>query len=244
MAAGSRLLPIYAADGSSLYMKVDDKDVYKEGDVSRDEFTGDYKLETTSYTDSELRKESYWDANRGDWDNSSLTQVISWKMISIISGDSSDADYVGAFEGCGNFTGIDKKAGAPTLDGNHTINFFKDCIQFNSSLQEWDFSNILRSDGMFDGCVSLSDAAFHNTLLKMNMDKNEAITVDDPQYIGAEGVKVTSKQTADLIEKMRLEGQIVTDYVEDLPITDFITYNSGEIFNTTFYTFDGKKSMV
>jgi len=242
-----RVLPIYAADGSSLYLRIDNTEVYKEGDVGRDEFAGSHKLETLSFVgEAEARRptsESYWDANRGDWDNAALTEVTSFYKITIICGDADDVDYVGAFEGCVNFTGIAKNAGAPTLDGNHTVDFFNGCTQFNSSLQEWDFSNILRSEGMFDGCVSLSDAAFHNTLLKMNMDKNDAITPDDPQYIGAEGVKVTSKQTADLIEKMRLEGQIVTGYEEDLaPIS--IPFNSEEIFNTTLYYFDGSKVMV
>jgi hypothetical protein len=242
-----RVLPIYSADGSSLYLRIDNEDVYKEGEVGRDEFKGIHKLETLSFVgDAETRRptdESYWDANRGDWDNSALTEVTSWYRITIICGDSSASDYVGAFEECRNFTGIAKDAGVPKLDGDHTVNFFKNCIQFNSSLQEWDFSNILRSDGMFDGCSSLTDAAFHNTLLKMNMDKNDAITPDNEQYIGAEGVTVTSQQTLDLIEKMRLEGQIVTGYEEDLaPI--FITFNSEEIFNTTFYTFDGNKVVV
>ena len=242
-----RVLPIYAEDGSSLYLRIDNKEVYKEGDVDRDEFTGSHKLETLSFVgeaeEDAPTDESYWDANRGDWDNSALTEVTSFYKITIICGDSDDADYVGAFEECRNFTGIAKDAGAPTLDGDHTVDFFKDCIQFSSSLQEWDFSNILRSDGMFDGCVALSDAAFHNTLLKMNMDKNDAITPDNQQFIGAEGVKVTSKQTADLIEKMRLEGQIVTGYEEDLaPIS--IPFNSEEIFNTTSYTFDGNKVVV
>ncbi len=242
-----RVLPIYAADGSSLYLRIDNKEVYKEGEIGRDEFTGSHKLETLSFVgDSETRKptdESYWDANRGDWDKSALTEVTSFYRITIIVGDSLDPDYVGAFEGCENFTGIAKNAGAPNINGDHTVNFFKNCIQFNSSLQEWDFSKILRSDGMFDGCVSLSDATFHNTLLKMNMDKNDAITPDIPQYIGADEVPVTSQKTADVIKKMRLEGQIVTGYKEDLaPIS--ITFNSEEIFNTTFYTFDGNKTVV
>ena len=242
-----RVLPIYSADGSSLYLRIDNTNVYKEGDVGRDEFTGSHKLETLSFAGdpSERRaaEESYWDANRGDWDNSSLTEVTSFYKIIVVCGDSADPDYVGAFEGCGNFTGIAKNAGAPTLEGEHTVNFFKDCIQFNSSLQSWDFSNILRSDGMFDGCVALTDAAFHNTLLKMHMDKNEAITVDDPQYIGAAGVTVTSQKTLDLIAEMALVGQIVKEYEEDLA-PDAIPFNSEEIFNTASYTFDGSKFVV
>ena len=242
-----RVLPIYSADGSSLYLRIDNTNVYKEGDVGRDEFTGSHKLETLSFAgDPSQRRaaeESYWDANKGDWDNAALTEVTSFYKITVVCGDTDDPDYVGAFENCGNFTGIAKNAGAPTLDGDHTVNFFKDCIQFNSSLQTWDFSNILRSNGMFDGCVALTDAAFHNTLLKMNMDKNEAITPDNQQFIGAEGVTVTSQQTLDLIEKMESEGQIVTGYKEDLA-PDAIPFNSEEIFNTASYTFDGSKFVV
>ena len=241
-----RVLPIYSADGSSLYLRVDSTDVYKEEDVGRDEFTGSHKLETLSFVgEGEAEKdtptdESYWDANRGDWDNSALTEVISFNNITIICGDSSDADYVGAFEGCGNFTDIARFAGAPTLDGEHTTNFFKDCIQFNSSLQEWDFSNILRSDGMFDDCIALSGAALHNTLLKMHMDKNDAITPDNPQYIGAENVVIKLAETLTLIKKMRDVGQIVTGYESDA-----LLMNSDEEYNTNNkYTYSGTKFVV
>jgi hypothetical protein len=245
MVAGARILPIYAADGSSLYVRIDNKEVYKEGEVNRDEFRGPHQLQTLSISGLDKTKAqseiSYWDANRGSWDQSTLEVVSSWYNIIIVCGDADDDDYVGAFEGCGNFTGMAKNAGAPILDGDHTVDFFKDCTKFSADLKEWDFSNILRSDGMFDGCVSFTDAAFHNTLLKMNMDKNEAITPDNPQYIGAEGVTVTSRKTANLIAEMKKVGQIVTGYISDIPA---ITFNSEQIFNTTFYTFDGNKTVV
>ena len=248
LVAGARVLPIYSGDDADLYLRVDGKETYKEGEVNRDEYTGSHKIQTLSVSGDDATSVaseiSFWDANRNSWDETTLETVTSWYKVVIICGDSNDADYVGAFEGCINFSEIDRRAGEPVLEGDTTAKFFKDCRVFNSSLQTWDFSNIITSDNMFDGCVNLSNANFHNTLLKMNMDKNDAITPDTPQYIGADGVVVTEQETINLIEKMRLEGQIVTDYIDDVPIPVSITFNSEEIFNTTIYSFDGEKVVV
>lgn len=248
LVAGARVLPIYSGDDASLYLRVDGKETYKEGEVDRDEYTGSHQIQTLSLSGDNVTKTtseiSFWDANKDPWDETTLEVVTSWYKVVIICGDPKIANYVGAFEGCVNFSEINRKAGEPVLEGNTTARFFKDCRVFNSSLQNWDFSNIITSDNMFDGCVSLSNENFHNTLAKMNMDKNDAVTPDTPQYIGAEEVVVTDSRTIDLIEKMRLEGQIVTDYVNDVPIPVSITFNSEEIFNTTIYSFDGEKVVV
>lgn len=248
LVAGAKVLPIYSGEDATLYLRVDGKETYKEEEVSRDEYPGQHKLQTLSLSGTNATKAqseiSYWDANKNPWDETALQIVTSWFNIIIVCGDSNDVDYVGAFEGCINFSEINRRAGEPILEGNTTKKFFKDCIVFNSSLQTWDFSNIITSDNMFDGCLGLSNDNFHNTLLKMNMDKNDAITPDTPQNIGADGVVVTKQATMDLIEKMRLEGQIVNGYVDDVPIPVSITFNSEEIFNTTIYSFDGEKVVV
>lgn len=247
LVAGARVLPIYSGDDASLYLRVDGE-TYKEGEVDRDAYTGQQTIQTLSLSGdnaTEATSEiSFWDANRNPWDETTLEVVTSWYSIVIICGEPKISGYVGAFEGCVNFSKIDKYAGEPILEGNTTAQFFKDCLVFDSSLQTWDFSNIVTSDNMFDGCISLSNVNFHNTLAKMNMDKNDAISPDTPQYIGADGVVVTDSRTIDLIEKMRLEGQIVTDYVDEVPIPVSITFNSEEIFNTTIYSFDGEKVVV
>ena len=242
MAAGDRVLPIYSGDETDLYFQVDDGDIYKEGDIARDEFSGDVtvkagssKLEVNSSTSFAL---SYWDANRGAWDQGALKTADNWSGIHIVSGNSGDANYMGAFEGCTNFTSSTTST-TPVIDGEHTVNFFKGCVNFDSPLDKWDFSNILRSDGMFDDCTSMSAENFHNTLLKMRRDKNEAITPETPQYIGAENIVIEVAETLTLIKMMRDVGQIVTGYESGI-----LTMDSSEPYNTTQYNYGGTKVVV
>ena len=84
---------------------------------------------------------------------------------------------------------------------------------------------------MFDDCTSMSAENFHNTLLKMRRDKNEAITPENQQYIGAENIVIEVAETLTLIKMMRDVGQIVTGYEAGI-----LTMNSSEPYNTTQYT--------
>ena len=242
MATGDRVLPIYSGDENDLYFQVDGGNIYKEGDVDRDVFSGDVTVKAGSskskvdgYTSFSL---SYWDANRGAWDQGALKTADNWSGIHIVSGDSGDANYMGAFEGCTNFTSS-TTSNSPVIDGDHTVDFFKGCVNFDSSLENWDFSNILRSDGMFDDCTSISPMNFHNTLLKMRRDKNEAITPESPQYIGAENIVIEVAETLTLIKMMEDVGQIVWGYDAGI-----LTMNSSEPYSTTQYLYGGTKFVV
>ncbi len=241
MAAGDRVLPIYSGDETDLYFQVDGGDIYKEGDIERDAFSGDVTVKAGSSQSSVSTNTSfslsYWDANRGVWDQLALKTADDWSGIHIVSGNSGDANYMGAFEGCTNFTSSSTST-TPVIDGEHTVGFFKGCVNFDSSLENWDFSNILRSDNMFDDCTSMSAGNFHNTLLKMHRDKNEAITVDSEQYIGAENIVIEVAQTLTLIKMMRDVGQIVVGYEAGI-----LTMNSSEPYNTA-YTYGGTKVVV
>ncbi len=243
MAAGDRVLPIYSGDETDLYFQVDGGDVYKEGDADRDAFSGDVAVKAGSTNrepgSSTSFSTSYWDANKGNWDQEALKTADDWSGVVIVSGDKEDPDYMGAFEGCVNFTSTTDK-NAPKIDGAHTVDFFKDCSSFDSSLAKWDFSEILESDGMFDGCTSLSDDNFRETLLKMNKDKNEAITTDKPQYIGAAKVVITNFNTYTLIDEMLKVGQIVLDYdYSGVIFPSQLEMDNEEDYNTKDFDFDG-----
>jgi hypothetical protein len=243
MATGDRVLPIYSGDETDLYFQVDGGDIYKEGDVDRDAFSGDLTVKAGS-TNREPGSgtsfsTSYWDANKGDWDQEALKTADNWSGVVIVSGDKADSDYMGAFEGCVNFTSTTDK-NAPKIYGAHTVDFFKDCSSFDSNLAKWDFSEILESDGMFDGCTSLSDDNFRETLLKMNKDKNEAITVDNPQYIGAAEVVITNFNTYTLIDEMFKVGQIVFGHDDSGVIfPSQLEMNNEEVYDTTDFDFEG-----
>ena len=74
----------------------------------------------------------------------------------------------------------------------------------------------------------------------MHRDKNEAITVDNPQYIGAENIVVEVSETLTLIKMMADVGQIVRGYQSDA-----LLMNSNEEYNTNNkYTYSGTKFVV
>ena len=232
MATGDRVLPLYSVDGDPLYFRVDGS-VYIEGEQSRDEFdSGVKKLDVLDVKEVDGEYEytggMVWDATRGPWDTDALKDVSSWYRVSI-QGDS-------AFKDCSRLVCFTAK-NTPVLDTESTESFFENCPLFDCSLENWDFSNILRSDNMFDGCVSLSEKNFHNSLLKMHIDKNDAVSVDNPQYIGADGVKIYNEITQNLIEQMELAGQFVVNY--ESHVGDSIPYNSVFEFSTKEYVYSG-----
>lgn len=232
MAAGDRILPLYSVSGDPLYFKVDGN-VYIEGEKGRDEFTsGKAKIDVLDVkeVDGEYQYTGgmIWDATKDSWDEESLRDVTSWHRVSIQK-DS-------AFKDCVNLVCFTAKD-IPVLDTESTDSFFENCELFDCSLEKWNFSKILSSAKMFDGCVNLSEKNFHNSLLRMHLDKNEAIDVDNPQYIGADGVKIYNQITKNLIDDMALVGQIVVNYEDH--VGDSIPYNSVFEFSTKEYEYSG-----
>jgi hypothetical protein len=166
-------------------------------------------------------KEIYWDADKFDWDRKGLTAVNSWKGVTIKLNDLSIAGdeyyHTAPFAGCSNLRTMDEKT-APKLEGDSLDSAFAGCINFNSSLAHWDFSNIVDAKGMFNGCYNLSEVNLVATLRKMRADRNAAVTPDNPMYIGVGGVKVYKPSTLQLIRDMYEEGQIVVgmaDHIKD-----------------------------
>ena len=166
-------------------------------------------------------EEIYWDADKFDWDRKGLTEVRSWKGVTVKLNDISIAGdefhHTAPFAGCSNLRTMDEKT-APELDGDSLDSAFAGCINFNSSLAHWDFSDIVDARGMFNGCYKLSETNLVATLRKMRADRNAAVTPANPMYIGVGGVKVYKPSTLQLIRDMYQEGQIVLgidDHIKD-----------------------------
>jgi len=232
VASGDRVLPLYSLDGDPLYFRVDGN-VYLQGEKGRDDFTsGETNIDVLDIKDVDGEYEytggMIWDATRDAWDTEALRDVTSWHRVSIQE-DS-------AFKDCKNLVCFTAK-NEPVLDTETTEGFFENCELFNCQLDKWDFSNITSSDRMFDGCVSFEEEKFYYTLLKMHRDKNDAVSPDNNQNIGALGVEVRHQITLDLIEAMALVGQIVLGFVDKTG--EEIPYNSSIEFSTIDYTYAG-----
>jgi len=110
-----------------------------------------------------------WDADKFDWDRKGLTEVRSWKNVSIQLADSAlsgdEYYHTSPFAGCSNLKKMDDRT-APTLIGDSLDSAFAGCSNFNSSLAHWDFSNIIDAKGMFNGCYKFSETNLVATLKK------------------------------------------------------------------------------
>ncbi|MEK9805786.1 MAG: BspA family leucine-rich repeat surface protein [Euryarchaeota archaeon] len=208
---------------------------------------GDNKVLDVAIIDTvnkELNKdeEIFWDADKFDWDRKGLTEVRSWKGVTIKLNDLSIAGdefyHTAPFAGCSNLRTMDEKT-APKLEGDSLDSAFAGCTKFNSSLAHWDFSGIVDAKGMFNGCYNLSEANLVATLRKMRADRNAVVTPDNPMYIGVGGVKVHKPSTLQLIRDMYLEGQIVVgidDHINDFASLTASLDESDEVTVTYYAT--------
>lgn len=186
-----------------------------------------------------------WDADKFDWDRKGLTEVRSWKNVSIQLADSAlsgdEYYHTSPFAGCSNLKKMDAHT-APTLIGDSLDSAFAGCSKFNSSISHWDFSNIIDAKGMFNGCYNLSETNLVATLKKMRADRNSAIDPSNPMYIGVGGVKVYKPSTINLIRDMYQEGQIVLGFEDN--VVDFVSINAylDESDETTVVYFSTSKN--
>ena len=186
-----------------------------------------------------------WDADKFDWDRKGLTEVRSWKNVSIQLADSALSGsayyHTAPFAGCSNLKKMDDRT-APTLMGDSLDSAFAGCSNFNSSIAHWDFSNIIDAKGMFNGCYKLSETNLVATLKKMRADRNSAITPSNPMYIGVGGVKVYKPSTINLVRDMYKEGQIVVGFEDN--VVDFVSIDAylNEVDETTVVYFSTSKN--
>lgn len=135
-----------------------------------------------------------------DWLNKELVEVIDDDTVKIVGGS--------AFKGCGNLVAISVNGGKIP---DHAVDMFKDCIKLDPDISGWDFTENLQAKGMFDN-TAIKESTLFRVLKKMKADKNDAITLEKPQYIGIEGLEVTDPELIALIEEMAATGQIVEPF--------------------------------
>ena len=176
------------------------------------------------------------------WDKDRFLGVKSWRGVAIRGRK--------AFQGAKKLEKFESKT-PPRIDSESTDSWFKFCGLFNDPLHNWSWKTVKKSDGMFDGCVNLSEKNFRSILQKMSLDKNPEVTWgdqgpenlvnitpgndDNVQYIGAQGVTIREKATIDLIDYMYQQGQVVKDFDNQWSGL-FATYkNDYEYSNTDIY---------
>ena len=195
----------YVIDGnrSELHF-VGDEDAPEKPDAQ-------YRIEVQDLTDDEgfLGKQKdtlFWDATSiPDWEKEEFVDVKNWTNIVIVSAN--------AFAGCSNLTGF-SAANSPVLSApDSAVNMFKDASVFNGTLEDWDFSNVLKADGMFSNCDNLTDENLRENLYQMYITKSDKITPSNKMYIDVDITtgdrKTTYYPLVALTNAMKNVGQIV-----------------------------------